>query len=400
MPLEDARHVLGDLLQATLFLIGVAVPDHVVGAPVSVHVPTSDGLGHTGGGPGRQDYGPFPRRAGMPTPTIGLKMPTVGDRPDAPEGRTAAEWAIHAETLGYDSIWMSEAWGPNAPVELGSAAPQTDEIRLCTAIVNVYSRTPAVIAMAGATLQRLSGGRAVLGVGPSHERSVRSMHGMDYDRPVRRTHEAIELIKELTGGSGEVTYAGEILEVEGVPAMETPVPVHNAALGAANRRATGRVADGWLPFMFPVSALAEAFETIARTAEAADRDPDDIHVTPQILAAASDDPAKAKDVVREFIAGYVGPLPNYRNALADWFPDTAHAIGDAWADGGREAAVGEVTDEVVLELGVAGTPDDVRAQLGEILDRSVIDCPIMYVPRSAPEAMRDRTIAALAPRDL
>lgn len=295
---------------------------------------------------------------------------------------------------------MSEAWGPNAPVELASVATRTDEIRLCTAIVNVYSRTPAVIAMAAATLQRLSDGRAVLGVGPSHPRAVNAIHGMEYEQPIRRTHEAIELIKELTAGAGEVTYEGEIFEVGGVPGMDTPVPVHNAALGAANRRATGRVADGWLPFMFPVSALSDAFQTIERTAEAAGRNPDDIQVTPQILAAASDDRAVAEDIVREFIASYVGPLPNYRNALADWYPETAQAIGDAWDDGGPEVAMAAVTDEVVHELGVAGTPEEVKEQLADVLDRPVIDCPIMYVPRSAPDDIRDRTIDALAPRGI
>lgn len=333
----------------------------------------------------------------MATPTVGLKLPTVGD---TPEDRTAAEWGQHAEDLGYDSIWMSEAWGPNSPVELASVAPQTDRIRLCTAIVNVYSRTPAVIAMAGATLQRLSDGRAVLGVGPSHPGPVETIHGIEYERPVRRTHEAIELIKLLTESTGDVGFEGELFEVDGVEGLGTEVPVHNAALGEANRRATGRVADGWLPFMLPVSALEDAFETIAQTAEAAGRDADDIQVTPQVLAAASEDPDAARDAIREFVAGYVGPLANYRNALADWFPDAAKRIGDAWADGGPAAAEAAVTDEVVHELGVAGTPEDVRAQLAEVLDRSVIDCPIMYVPRSAPEEMRDRTIEALAPRDL
>ncbi len=333
----------------------------------------------------------------MSGPTVGLKLPTVDDDPD---GMSAADWGMRAEELGYDSIWMSEAWGPNSPVELASVAPQTEDIRLCTAIVNVYSRTPAVIAMAGATLQRLSDGRAVLGIGPSHPPAVASIHGLEYERPVRRTHEAIELVKALTSESGEVTYEGEIFEVEGADGLDAPVPVHNAALGEANRRATGRVADGWLPYLLPVSALEDAFETIADTAAAAGRDPDEIQVTPQILAAASDDPAAAKNAIREFVAGYIGPLDNYRNALADWMPESAEAIGEAWAEGGPDAAESAVTDEVVQELGIAGTPEEVREQLAGLLDRSVIDSPIMYVPRTASEEMRDRTIDALAPRDL
>ena len=333
----------------------------------------------------------------MPQPKIGLKLPTTEGRPNQPVSKTAGEWGEHAETLGYDSIWMSEGWGADALLTLAEVAARTDELRLCTAIVNTYSRTPAVLAMAGATLQRRSGGRAVLGVGASHAGIVEPLHGIAYERPVRRTHEAIELIKELTGGSGDVTYHGEIFDLEGYPAFETAVPVYNAALGAANRRATGRVADGWLPYLFPISALGEGFDTIEKTAREVGRDPADIEVTPQILAAVSDDTEEAKENLKKFIAPYIGNLPNYRDALATWFPAEAEAISNAWHAGGLEAAKTEVTDELVFELGVAGTADSARQQLQDLLQHDVIDCPILYVPRSAPQSVRDRTIEELQP---
>ena len=336
----------------------------------------------------------------MTQPKLGLKLPTTDDRPNQPVSKTAGEWGEHAEELGYDSIWMSEGWGADALVTLAEVATRTDELRLCTAIVNTYSRTPAVLAMASATLQRQSGGRIVLGVGASHADIVEPLHGMEYERPVRRTHEAIELIKELTGGSGDVTYHGEIFDVENHPAFDTPVPVYNAALGAANRRATGRVADGWLPYLFPIFALDDGFDTIAKTARETGRNPEDIEVTPQILAAVSDDPEAAKDSLREFIAPYIGNLPNYRDALATWFPTEAEAISDAWNAGGLEAAKTEVTDELVFELGVAGTADSAREQLQELLQVDAIDCPILYVPRSASQSVRDRTIEELRPDQL
>lgn len=333
----------------------------------------------------------------MPRPTIGLKLPTTEERPNRPVSMSAGEWGERAEELGYDSVWMSEGWGADALLTLAEVATRTEDLRLCTAIVNTYSRTPPVLAMAGATLQRLSGGRTVLGVGPSHAGIVEPLHGMDYERPVRRTHEAIELIRELTGGSGDVTYRGEVYEVDGYPAFETPVPVYNAALGEANRRATGRVADGWLPYLFPVSALEEGFDTIAETARAADRDPAEIEVTPQILAAVGDDPESAKDPIRDYVASYMGNLPNYRKALSEWFPEEAEAIGEAWESGGLDAARAEVTDELLFELGVAGTPERARERLREVLETDIVDCPIVYVPRSAPESVRDRTIEALSP---
>lgn len=333
----------------------------------------------------------------MSTYTVGLKLPTTGDSPSEPASMSAGDWGVRAEELGYDSIWMSEGWGRDALLSLTEVALRTDTVRCGTAIVNVYSRTPPVLAMAGATLQHLSGGRAVLGVGTSHAPIVESLHAMDYDRPVRRAHEVIELVRELTSGQGEVSYRGELFQVDGYPAFDTPVPVYNAALGEANRRATGRVADGWLPYIFPVSALTDGFETIAKTAREAGRDPDDIEVTPQILAAVSDDPDEAKAAVAEYVARYVGRFPNYRAALAQWYPDETEVIADAWEEGGLDAATSAVPDELVFELGVAGTPERAREQLVDIAETAVVDCPIVYVPRSVSERARDRTIEALRP---
>lgn len=333
----------------------------------------------------------------MDGPKIGLKLPTTGDQPNRPASMSAGAWGERAEELGYESIWMSEGWGMDALLSLAQVALRTETIRCGTAIANTYSRTPPVLAMAGATLQQLSDGRAVLGVGPSHASIVETLHAMDYDRPVRRTHEAIELVTELTSSADGVTYDGEIFQVEGYPGFDASVPVYNAALGEANRRATGRVADGWLPYLFPVSALEEAFETVAEAAREAGRDPEEIEVTPQVLASVDDDPEAAALPIREYVAQYVGTLPNYRRALARWYPDESEAIGEAWADGGLEAATAAVTDELVFELGVAGTPEVAREQLARIADTTVVDCPILYVPRSVPPRERDRTIEKLRP---
>lgn len=213
-------------------------------------------------------------------------------------------------------------------------------------------------------------------------------------------HEAIEIVKQLTSGSESVSYDGEIFSVDDYPAFDAPVPVYNAALGEANRRATGRVADGWLPYVFPVSKLDEAFETIEQTAEAAGRDPSEIRVTPQILAAVNDDPAVAKDHVREYVAMYLGGLPNYRHALAEWYPEESEAIGAAWNDGGLDAAMDAVSDDLLYEFGVAGTTETAQAQLRDIIDHPTIDTPILYVPRSVPADARDRTINDLQPSNL
>lgn len=336
----------------------------------------------------------------MTSPTVGLKLPMTSERPDTPASTTAGEWGALAEDHGYESLWVSEGWGEDALLTLMEVATRTDALRLCTAVVNPFSRTPAALAMAGAKLQRYSDGRAVLGVGPSHADTVESLHGLAFERPVRRTHEAIELVKRLTGGTGTVSYDGVIFRTDGYPAFDESFPLYNAALGAANRRATGRVADGWLPYLFPISALESGFEPIAAAARDAGRDPSDIAVAPQILASVRDDPESARDALRRYIAPYIGQFPNYRRLLGRWFPEESEAITAAWKSGDHEAARAAVTDEIVHEFGVAGTPTAARSQLRDILNDSLVDCPIVYVPRSEPAAARDRTIEALAPERL
>lgn len=328
---------------------------------------------------------------------IGLKLPFTNDTPNRPDSMSAGEWGAHAEELCYNSIWVAESWGSDAFVEMAAIANKTEEIGLRTAIANVYSRTPAVLAMAGVTLQRQSDGRAALGLGASHETFIESLHGMEYAQPVRRTHETIKLIKILTSGGGTVSYDGQTVSVSDVTALDRPIPVYNGALGKANRRATGRVADGWLPYMFPLSELENGFKTIARTAREVNRDPEDISVAPQVLAAVSEDPEEAKDAIREYIIGYIGELPNYRHLLADWFPDQTAAVHEAWNADDQNAARDAISDELVAELGVAGTASAARKQLSAIAEDPIVDSPIIYVPWSASTEMRDRTIRELSP---
>jgi alkanesulfonate monooxygenase SsuD/methylene tetrahydromethanopterin reductase-like flavin-dependent oxidoreductase (luciferase family) len=336
----------------------------------------------------------------MPTPTVGVKVPKAAGFPKEPGQLGAAGFGVFAEALGYDSLWASEEWGVESFVELTEIACRTDEIGLGTAILNVFSRTPAVIAMGAASLQRVSGGRALIGVGAGHDTNVTNLHGMDWDRPVRRTHELIELVKALTGGDGPVDYDGQIFDVSGHASLCVDVPVYNAALGPANQRATGRVADGWLPYFLPIPHLTESFERIADAAREADRDPHEITVSPQILAVVDDDdPDGARDVIREYTAYYIGRFEDdaYKAAIAAEFHDEAIDVADAWADGDEDAAAAFVTDPMVDAFGIAGTTAEARDRLREVLAMDVVDRPIVYVPYGVDADTTIRTIEALRP---
>lgn len=307
-----------------------------------------------------------------------------------------ATFAEHTESLGYDAFWVTELWGRDAFVALTLAAERTETIDLGTAIVNAYGRSPATLAQAAATLADAAEGRVRLGVGTSTEKVVEDLHGMAFDNPPRRLHEAMELAKAFLEADGRVEYDGEVFDVADFPSLETPLPVYAAALGPANRRATGRVADGWLPHNIPFDRLPEAFEVIADAAREAGRDPGDFEVAPYVPAAVTDDPAEARDIIRGHVAYYAGSGAGYRRAIGAYFDET-ESIAAAWQDGDRDLARERVTDEMVDALGVAGTESGARKQLERVRDVSVVDEPIVVMPGGADEETMDRTIDALAP---
>ena len=307
-------------------------------------------------------------------------------------------FAVRCEDLGYDACWTGELWGRDAFVTLTAVADAIDRIDLGTAIVNIFSRSAATLAAATATLTEVAPGGVRLGIGPSTKKAIEDLHGRDYDRPVRRLHETAELVAAFTAGEGRVDYDGETVSVADFPALDADVPVYTAALGPAARRATGRVADGWLPHNVPFPELADAFETVAETAREAGRNPDAITVAPYVPAAVADDPSAARGAVRGHLAYYVGSGEGYRRAVATAFPDEAARIAEAWGAGERDTARGAVTEEMVDALGVAGTPEVARERFEAVASLETVDHPIVVVPDGGAEATAERTVEALAPR--
>jgi alkanesulfonate monooxygenase SsuD/methylene tetrahydromethanopterin reductase-like flavin-dependent oxidoreductase (luciferase family) len=313
------------------------------------------------------------------------------------EVEATRRFAVRCEDLGYDACWTGELWGRDAFVTLTAVADAVSRIDLGTAIVNVFSRSAATLAAAAATLADVAPAGVRLGIGPSTKKAIEDLHGRDYDRPVRRLHETAELIAAFTAGEGRVDYDGETVSVADFPALAADVPVYTAALGPAARRATGRVADGWLPHNVPFPELSSAFETVAETAREAGRDPDVITVAPYVPAAVAADPSEARAAVRGHLAYYVGSGEGYRRAVATAFPDEAARIAESWAAGERDAAREAVTDEMVDALGVAGTPETARERFAAVSSLDVVDHPIVVVPDGVDEATTERTVEALAP---
>ncbi|WP_336359223.1 LLM class flavin-dependent oxidoreductase [Haladaptatus sp. ZSTT2] len=325
---------------------------------------------------------------------LGLLLPHIGTV-------NPTELAARAEDLGYGSVWLGELWGSDSTIQLTAIAGETENIEIGTAILNVFSRSPAVLAMTAATLDRVSDGRFTLGLGTSTPKAIEDLHGMPFDRPVRRSHETIELVKQFLGGGDErVDYDGELFETKDFPPLDADVEVYHAALGPANRRVVARLADGWIPHNIPFPHLEEAFEYVAEHATKAGRDPADITVAPYIPSAVSDDEAEAHDAIRGHIAYYVGSGKGYQRAVAQMFPEEADAVADAWRGGDRKGAAAAVTDEMVAALGVSGTPEQARDRLHDVIENPAIDRPLITIPNQTAEKLAEQTIEALSPSHL
>jgi alkanesulfonate monooxygenase SsuD/methylene tetrahydromethanopterin reductase-like flavin-dependent oxidoreductase (luciferase family) len=313
-------------------------------------------------------------------------------------GHDPTDLAVSAADLGYDGVWLGELWGESSVVRLADIAARTDDVGLGTAILNVFSRSPAVLAMTATTLDGVSGGRFRLGVGTSTRKAVEDLHGMDWEapNPVRRAHETVELTRAYLEPGGRVDYEGEVFEVQDFPSLGVDVPGYHAALGRANRRVVARLCDGWIPHIVPFPDLEESYASIVEQMAAADRDAD-VDVAPYVPAAVVDDLEAARDVVRRHVAYYVGNGRGYENAVAQRFPVGAGAVAEAWRRGDRTAAAENVSDEMVEALGVAGPPERARERLRAVADIDPVTRPIVTVPNNADDETVERTVEALAP---
>ena len=264
-----------------------------------------------------------------------------------------------AEQLGYESAWAAEGQGKSAFGKLERWAVHTERIGLATGIVNVFSRTPAAIAQAAATLDAHSGGRAILGLGVAHPGVVEGFHGAEFERPLPRMDEYIELVRRYLRGDPE-GFDGEFFSPsrtafwEAFEPERASIPIYNGALGPANVRLTGQFADGWVPNLYPDSQFKEAQGWLADGAARADRDP----------AAAQ--------------AGYEDVVEAVRSA------SSLAAGADAVADG------------LLDHLAVVGTPEEARAQLDHLRELGV-DLPIVRAPAGSDREWVERTLEAFAP---
>ena len=308
--------------------------------------------------------------------------------------------ARRCEELGYYGIWTIEGQGMASFGRLTRFAMVTDELRLGTSIVNVFSRTPAALAQEIATLDRHSDGRAILGLGVAHPGVVEEFHGMPFDRPLARLREYVELIRRYVAGvddpdDGEVYSPGRTSVWDALELPREEIPIYNAAIGPKNIELAGEVADGWLPYLVPGNRYEAAHDHLVAGAERAGRSVDDIDHGMLVLAAVSDDRERAREAVRQTVATYFRDIPGYytRVARTSGFGDDVEA---APAAPSTEAAAECISEAFVDHVAVAGTPEEARERLDEFRSLGVTHPLLFPAPQLTADEL-DGMLEALAP---
>lgn len=311
------------------------------------------------------------------------------------------EFAHLAEYLGYDSIWVPEMWGRDSFSILGLLASNTSRIKLATGIIPIYSRSPAIIAQTIATLDEISEGRMILGLGTSGPIVIENWHGVPYDKPLQRTRECIEIIRMIIN-SERVNYEGEVFDLKNFRLSFKPVrksiPIFIAAMGEKNIQLTGEVADGWIPFLVPPEYLESGKKLLEEGISKATKMAGQVEINPYIPAAVSKDEVLAIDTIKEYIAYYVGGMGTfYHQAMIRYgFKSEADSIVEAWSSGDKSGAITNVTQEMVDAISICGSSNEGKSKIAEYI-KCGADLPVILFPPKASRDLVRETMEALAP---
>jgi F420-dependent oxidoreductase-like protein len=294
-----------------------------------------------------------------------------------------------AEKLGYESVWTAEAYGSDAATILGWLAQATTRIRLGAAIFQMPGRSAAMTAMTAATLDQLSGGRFILGLGPSGPQVSEGWHGVRFGRQLQRTREYVEVVR-MALARERVQYAGETLELplpDGpgkalkltIAPVQERIPLYLAAIGPRNTALTAEIADGWIPTLFSPEHVAEfqplLDEGFARAGGG--KGPADFDIAPHVSVMISDDAAAARDAMRGYVALYVGGMgsrdKNFYNALVRryGFEAAAETVQELYLAGRKDEAAAALPDELIDTVTLCGPAAHVRERLAVYRDAGV-----------------------------
>jgi F420-dependent oxidoreductase-like protein len=265
-----------------------------------------------------------------------------------------------ADACGVDSLFVPETWGHDPFTLLTLLARETRHIRLGTAIVNIYGRSAAVLAQHFATLDQLSGGRMIIGLGTSGPNVVEHFHGVKFEKPFTRMREYVDVINMLMRGE-KLRYEGQVLRLErGFQLQLHPVrphiPIWIASINPKSVRQTAEIADGWLPIFLPKVRWREELAVLFDALEAAGRKREDVEVRCPYTITVTEHPERAAQTRRAMAVRYIARMGEfyYQLFVRMGFAAEADAVRVAYARGGTDAANAAMSDALVDQLGFAG----------------------------------------------
>jgi F420-dependent oxidoreductase-like protein len=318
-----------------------------------------------------------------------------------------------AERLGYDSVWAAEAYGSDAATVLAWLAAGTSTIKLGSAIFQMPARSAAMTAMTAATIDLLSGGRMVVGIGTSGPQVAEGWHGQRFARQLQRTREYVAVVR-MALARDRVEFHGETIELPlpdgpGKPLklMISPVkeriPIYLAAIGPKNTALAGEIADGWLPVLFSPEHVGDPRALLEEGARRVGRSLSGFDIAPTVNAYVSDDRAAARDRMRPFLALYIGGMgsrkQNFYNQQVQryGFEGAAREIQDLYLDGNKDEAAAALPDELIDMICLCGPRDAVRDRIAAFRDAGVGTLIVSPMAWTAEERIEQlRAVAELA----
>ncbi|MFN2641792.1 MAG: LLM class F420-dependent oxidoreductase [Actinomycetota bacterium] len=288
--------------------------------------------------------------------------------------------AREAEDLGYDSLWASEAYSFDVFTTLTHLACHTKTIKLGTNIAQLFSRTPAALATTAASLDQISDGRFILGIGASGPQVIEDWHGVPYQKPVQRTREIIDIVRQILSGE-KVKYDGEIYKVGTKkqlkiinPVLRKDLPIYVASLGPKNVEMTAELADGWLPTFFSTEHAHRVFGPMLEAGRAK-RSPDlpSLEVAPFVPAFAGKFEVGI-DMLRQVVGFYIGGMgskeKNFYNQLVQryGYVEEAQRIQEMFLGGQKQEAIAATPDELVDQVSLIGDEPRLRDRLQAFAD--------------------------------
>jgi F420-dependent oxidoreductase-like protein len=315
-----------------------------------------------------------------------------------------------AERLGYDSVWAAEAYGSDAATVLAWLAAGTTTIKLGSAIFQIPGRSPAMTAMTAATIDELSAGRMILGIGSSGPQVAEGWHGQRFGRQLQRTREYVAVVRKALARE-RLEFKGETLELplpdgpgKALKLMIAPVqeriPILLAAIGPKNTALAGEIADGWIPTFFSPEYVDDFRELLEEGAARSGRSLDGFAIAPTVSAFVSDDREMARNMMRPGLALYVGGMgsrqQNFYNNLVQryGFEQAAKTVQDLYLDGRKDEAAAALPDELIDMVSLCGPADVVRDRIAAFRAAGVDT--LMVMPMAFTREDRTAQLRAIA----